>query len=205
MIYIIITASIHNKEGVKNNVHRQNRYIESINQLLELTKDDLDIKPVIVENNGLRQTFLDDLKCDVCYTDNNKVDYIHKGENELLDIKEVIVRYNIKDDDIIIKLTGRYKLLNTNFINLVKKSKDHDAFVKFFNVCTKKYLYDDCVLGLIAIKCKYLKEFHYDFLRSPECELADYIRKNVDKNKLIEVEHLYLECCFADDLRLLIV
>jgi len=205
MLYIIITASINNKVGVKNSIHRQNRYIESINQLLELTKDDLDIKPIIVENNGLRQTFLDDLKCDVCYTDNNKVNYDHKGENELLDIKEVIERYQIKDDDTIIKLTGRYRLLNLNFINLVKKTNDCDAFVKFFNVYTKQYMHDDCVLGLFAIKCKYLKEFRYAFLRSAECEFADYVRKNIDKNKLIEVEQLYLECCFADNLRLLTV
>ena len=205
MIYIIVTTSINNKTGIQNNIHRQNRYIESINQLLQLVNSDLNIKPIIVENNGVRQTFLDDLKCDICYTDNNIIDYNHKGENELLDIKEVINQYNIKDDDIIIKLTGRYKLLNLNFINFVKKSNDYDAFVKFFNVCTKKYMFDDCVLGLFAIKCKYLKDFKYNFLLSAESEFANYIRKNINKNKLIEVDQLYLECCFADDLRLLIV
>ena len=180
-------------------------YIESIHNLLQLINNDVNIKPIIVENNGLRQTFLDDVKCDVCYTNNNFINYYHKGENELLDIKEVINRYNIKDDDTIIKLTGRYKLLNLNFINLVKTNNERDAFVKFFNVCTKKYVFDDCVLGLFAIKCKYLKEFKYNFLKSPECEFADYIRKNIDKNKLIEVHQLDLECCFADDLRKLVV
>ena len=207
MIYIIITTCINNKVGVfQNNIHRQNRYIECINHLLELINNDLNIKPIIVENNGLRQTFLDDLKCDVCYTNNNIINYNHKGENELLDIKEVINQYNIKDDDIIIKLTGRYKLLNLNFINLVKNTiNDYDAFVKFFNVCNLHYMFDDCVLGLFAIKCKYLKEFKYSFLRSAEQEFADYIRKNINKNKLIEVKQLYLECCFADDLRILIV
>jgi len=207
MIYIIITTCINNKVGVfQNNIHRQNRYIECINHLLELINNDLNIKPIIVENNGLRQTFLDDLKCDVCYTNNNMINYYHKGENELLDIKEVINQYNIKDDDIIIKLTGRYKLLNLNFINLVKNTiNDYDAFVKFFNVCNLHYMFDDCVLGLFAIKCKYLKEFKYSFLRSAEQEFADYIRKNINKNKLIEVKQLYLECCFADDLRILIV
>ena len=64
---------------------------------------------------------------------------------------------------------------------------------------------DDCVLGLFAIKCKYLKSFKYDFLRSPECEFAYYVRKNINKNKLIEVNDLHLECCFADDLRILVV
>ena len=134
------------------------------------------------------------------------IHYNHKGENELLDIKEVINRYNIKDDDIIIKLTGRYKLLNLNFIDLVKNN-DCDAFVKFFNVCSKTYMFDDCVLGLFAIKCKYLKDFKYNFLHllSPEAEFADYIRKNINKNNIIEVDQLYLECCFADDLRILIV
>jgi hypothetical protein len=204
MIYIIITTSINNKVGIQNNIHRQNRYIESINHLLQLINNDSNIKPIIVENNGFRQTYLDDLKCDICYTDNNKIHYNHKGENELLDIKEVINQYNIKDDDMIIKLTGRYKLLNLNFINLVKNN-EYDAFVKFFNVCTKEYLFDDCVLGLIAVKCKYWKDFKYNFLRSPECEIADYIRKNINKNKLLEVDQLHLECCFADDLRILVV
>ena len=204
MIYIIITTSINNKVGVQNTIHRQNRYIESINHLLQLLNNDLNVKPIIVENNGVRQTFLDDLKCDICYTNNNIINYIHKGENELLDIKEVINQYNIQNEDIIIKLTGRYKVLNLNFINLVKQN-ECDAFVKFFNVCTNKYMFNDCVLGLFAIRCKYLKEFKYNFLTSPECEFADYIRKNIDKNKLIEVHQLDLECCFADNLRILVV
>lgn len=207
MIYIIVTTSIIIKVGIQNNIHRQNRYIECIKQLLNLTNDltnDLTIKVIVVENNGFRKTFLDDLKCDICYTDNNKFNFKHKGENELLDIKHVINQYKIQDDDIVIKLTGRYKLLNLDFINLVINN-DLDGFVKFFNVCTKKYMFDDCVLGLFAIKCKYLKDFKYKSLKSAECEFADYIRKNINKNKLIEVEQLYLECCFADDLRILIV
>ena len=206
MIFIIVTTSINNKVGVKNKIHRENRYIECINNLLQLINNDSNIKPIIVENNGVRQTFLDNLKGDIFYTNNNMINYKHKGENELLDIKEVIKKYNIKDEDIIIKLTGRYKLLNLNFINFVKNNiNNYDAFVKFFNVCTRKYMFDDCVLGLFAIKCKYLKEFKYNFLKSPECEFADHVRKNVDKNKLKEVHQLDLECCFADNLRILVV
>jgi hypothetical protein len=206
MIYIIITTSIINKEGVKNEDHRENRYTECIQQLLGLVENDPSIKPIIVENNGQRQTFLDDFECDVFYTDNNKKDFKHKGENELLDIKDVINNYNIQDDDVIIKLTGRYKLLTMNFLESVKIHNDNiDAFIKFFNVCTKEYMFDDCVLGLFAIRCKYLKNFTYHFLRSPECEFADYVRKVVNNKNLIEIEQLDLECCFADDLRILIV
>ena len=204
MIYIIITASINNKVGNKNKIHRQNRYIECINSLIQLINNDPKIKPIIVENNGIRETYLDNLKCDIFYTNNNQ--NFHKAGNELLDIKDVINQYNIKDEDIIIKLTGRYKLLNLNFINFVKNNIDtYDAFIKFFNVCTLRYMKNDCVLGLFAIKCKYLKVFEYNFLKSPECEFASYIRKNIDNDKLIEVSQLDLECCFADDLRILVV
>jgi hypothetical protein len=206
MIYIIITASIINKTGMQEENHRKTRYTESIQQLLNFIKNDVFIKPIIVENNGLRQTYLDELDCDICYTNNNKINCNNKGGNELLDIKEVINKYKIEDDDVIIKLTGRYKLLDLSFINLVKNySNSNDAFVKFFNVCTQQYMFDDCVLGLFAVKCKYLKEFNYNFIKSPECEFADYIRKNITQNKLMEIKQLNLECCFADNLRILIV
>ena len=189
-----------------NDEHRKDKYIECIKQILYLTKNDPLIKPIIVENNGLRPTYLDGLGCDILYTNNNNIWLKEKGGNELLDIKEVIRHYNIGDNDTIIKLTGRYKLLNRNFIDLVKNNSDIcDAFVKFFNVCTKQFMFDDCVLGLFAVKCKYLKAFEYQFVRSPECEFADYIRQNVDGHKIMELLQLDLECCSAHDLGLLVV
>jgi len=205
MIYIIITTSIRNKIGVQNAVHREKRYRESITQLLQIVKNDPTIKVVIVENNGYRETFLREFDCDICYTENNKFLFNHKGGNELLDMKQVIQHYNIRDDDMILKLTGRYKLLNANFIEVVKRNPDYDAFVKFFNVCTKKYIFNDCVLGLFAVKCKYVKDFQYQFVQSAECDFAVYIRKNVEETKIMEMKQLHLECCFADDLRILVV
>ena len=139
MIYVIITASINNKIGIINDSHRQFKYMDSIQQLLTLIGDDT-IKIIIVENNGLRPTYLDNFNCDILYTNNNIINFFNKGGNELLDIKEVINQYNIQDDDMIIKLTGRYKLLNSQFINLVKDN-NHDAFVKFYNVCIIFFLF----------------------------------------------------------------
>jgi len=206
MIYLIITTSIQSKNINNYDNHRQNRYIDCIQHLLKLIENDSNIKSIVVENNGLRKTYLDDLKCDICYTENNKITFKHKGENELLDIKEIINQYNIKDDDFIIKLTGRYKILNLNFINFVKNNiNKYEAFVKFYNVCTLKYELDDCVLGLYCIKCKYIKEFNYTSIPFPEWDFAKYVRKNINENNIKEMEQLDLECCFADDLRILIV
>ncbi len=202
MIYLIITTSINNKNGNKNLLHRKERYIDSIKNILTLLKNDLSIKSIIVENNGTRPTYLDNLQCDIVYTNNNKLQFSHKGVNELLDIKEVINQYKIKDDDIIIKLTGRYKILDLMFINIVKNNIDiYDAFIKFFNVCTLKYMTNDCVLGLFAIKSKYLKKFKYNCIKSPECEFADFVRQNI--TNIMEINNLNLECCFADNLSIL--
>lgn len=204
MIYIIVTTSIFNRIGVQNQDHRDARYKECISTLSSLVDNDPEFKIVIVENNGPRQTYLDDFGHDVVYTTHNSIRYPHKGVNELLDILYVIHKYNINDNDTVIKMTGRYKLLDSTFLNTVKQyHNSYDAFVKFFNVCTFKYLYDDCVLGLFACKCKYIRNFKYECKRSPECEFALNIRQNVSADKLMEIHDLQLECCFADDLRLL--
>jgi hypothetical protein len=204
MIYIIITSSINNKTGVNNAEHRKNRYIYCIQSLLKLIENNSNIIPIIVENNGQRHTFLDELNCEIVYTNNNDFHCTHKGVNELLDIKEVIEKYNIQENDCIIKLTGRYRIMNLSFIeNVIRNIELYDAFVKFFNVCTFEYTKYDSILGLFAIKCKHIKDFEYHFKKSPECEFADHIRKTIDENKIMEIDDLHLECCCADDLRIL--
>jgi len=200
MIYLIITTSINNKHGVINHEHRKKLYIKNIKNTLEMLP--ANIKPIIVENNGYRETYLDNLGCDIIYTDNNNIKTKHKGINELLDIKYIISKYNINDNDIIIKLTGRYRPLNNKFFDICINNS-YDAFLKFYNVCTKKFMKNDCVLGFFGIKCKYLKDFEYDCIKSAEVEFASFIRNNIDDEKILSINNLNLECCFADNLRIL--
>ena len=71
-------------------------------------------------------------------------------------------------------------------------------------VIKKKYkMFATEVIKKLTTKCKYLKKFEYNFCRSPECEFAEYIRNNINEQKIKEVEQLYLECCFAGDLSIL--
>jgi hypothetical protein len=197
MIYLIITTCINNKFGIQNYEHRKNLYLYSIRKTLEYIPKD--IKVIIVENNGKRQTYLDELGVDVHYTTNNSNTYFHKGINELQDIHSVIQTYNIHDDDTIIKMTGRYHLLNDSFINSVLNNH-YDAYVKYYNVCTFKYELNDCVLGLYAIKCRFLKLFQYKNMnKSPEMEFAEFTRSL----NHFEIKDLGLRCCFADNLKIL--
>ena len=72
MIYLIITTCIKNKHGILNDDSRKMRYIDCIQQILSLLqKENYPIIPIIVENNGLRQTYLDVFDCDILYTNHN--------------------------------------------------------------------------------------------------------------------------------------
>jgi hypothetical protein len=203
MIYLIITSSINNKAGVIDYEHRKNTYINAITKTLSILPSE--IKPIIVENNGTRETYLDSLPCDIHYTSNNSESCTHKGVNELLDIKSVIEHYKIQDDDMIIKLTGRYTVLDDSFFKRILENSEKDAFVKFFNVCTMMFLTNDCVLGLFAIRCKFLKNFAYstNYANSPEVEFATYVKEVTSSEKRIDIQSLGVRCCFADNLRIL--
>jgi hypothetical protein len=211
MIYLIITTSINNRFGQQNAEERKERYLNAISETLKHLP--YKIKPIIVENNGKRETYLDKFyhhhnnHVKVIYTDNNTVPFKSKGANELLDIKEVIEKYGIEDEDIIIKLTGRYKALSSKFFDeVIENENKYDAFVKFFGTCSLKFEEYDCILGCYALRAKYIKLFNHlsiDNYKSAEIAFARYVR--FSGARLKEVNHLEVECSFAEDLRLLIV
>jgi len=210
MIYLIITTSINNRYGAKDQTERQERYLYAINETLKILPHE--IKLIIVENNGKRETYLDNFyhhnqRINVFYTENNKQQFKSKGANELLDIKEVIDRYGIKDDDIIIKLTGRYRALSPKFFEeVIRNENDYDAFIKFYGTCSLKFEQYDCILGCYALRAKYIKLFNHfsiDNYKSAEIAFARYVRFCGANIK--EIENLDIECIFAEDLRRLVV
>ena len=205
MIFLIFTSCIHNTRGGRVDYEaRKQRYITCINIAVEILKDYPQIKPIIVENSGLSESYLDELNCDVVYTNNNSVDTKEKkGMNEMLDIQYVIEKYNIQDDDFVIKLTGRYRMRDNTFLEKVINSiNEYDIFMRFYNVCTRKKTKFDCVLGYFAVKSKYLKGFKYKGKRSAEIEFAGHIRNNINEEKICDVDDLRIECCFAEGNRI---
>jgi hypothetical protein len=207
MIYLIITSSIIDKDACskKDDEFRKSTYLNSIRRTLEHIPSH--ITPILVENNGKRETYLDGLGISVFYTENNNRPlYIHKALNELDDIKDVIKHFNIQDEDTIIKLTGRYYLYHPYFFNLVSEcAQDYDVFMKFLNVSSMQYDDDDCVMGLYAMRCKYLKRFNFQSdctfgkdAPSPEVQFCKYTKEL--NCRIYRVDFLYATFCFADDL-----
>lgn len=159
MIYFIITTSVYN-----DCKKRKNQYLKCINRAKEIIKEmGFDnLKIIIVENNGEEDTYLNSLNCEIFYTNNNLLPTGNKGIKELQDIFDCIQKYNIEDDDLIVKMTGRYLLHNeSKFMTELKKLDEtkYDCILKYGAYFSpSKTQVHDCITGLICMKCSYVKK-----------------------------------------------
>jgi hypothetical protein len=209
MIYLILTASLStNRYHVSTPSQRNEEYVSAIRQTLSFLPEM--IQPIIVENNGLRSTCLDQFvhnnkPVQVIYTTNNVESTKSKGVNELLDLHEVVVRMGIQANDWIIKLTGRYRATSSFFFEeILQHEKEYDAFVKFYGACSLKFEQYDCILGCYAIRAFFLKSWNpysIDLYSSAEVAFAKYIRLSGALIK--EMETLEIQCHFSEDGRIL--
>ncbi len=207
MIYLIITTSLRNTFWSDHPERREQEYQTAITETLSHLP--AEIQPIIVENNGKRPTFLDKflhkgLVVPVIYTNNNETTE-SKGVKELMDLQAVIRQQGIQPMDIVIKLTGRYRVTSSSFFDLVKK-EEYDSFLKFHDVVRDRPDADQAVLGFYAIRSMYLSYWSpksIDMYPSAEVAFARYNRRSVPR--LHELSSLGLTCVFSDDGRNLAV
>ena len=196
MIYFIITTCIFN-----DCLRRQSQYINGINKLNQVIKNlNFDnYKVIIVENNGIRNTFLDTLGCDVYYTENNNLGTFEKGCKELHDILDCINKYNINDSDFIVKMTGRYILNdNSEFMNIIKNihNTKYDCVIKYGPYFKPvNYKMDDCITGLIGMSCLYVKKIEKP--NQNECIEWKWgkVTNLIDDKKIYIVNNLGINIC----------
>jgi len=187
----VITSSINTPE-------REQKYLEQIRRSLAAVAR-YPFSIYLVENNGPRQTAFDAIEgINIFYTHTNaNRAFVKIGMKEFHDLVLLGDKYDFEDDDIIIKLTGLYTLEDPNsFLDMVVQYEKHyDAFIKWIDVIQEKYMYDDCCLGLYAIRFRYLKEFNYIEMAthdSMEHVFARYVRDAVVAERIASVEHLGL-------------
>jgi hypothetical protein len=207
MIYLIITASLQNRYEFRLS-QREKEYKTAIEQTLKHLPST--IQPIIVENNGSRETCLDHFYHDgipvpVVYTDHNNRGYPSKGIVERKDLQAVIEHHNIQNEDMIIKLTGRYSATSSFFFEeVLKEESNYDALVKFYGSHSLKFETFDCILGMYAIRTKFLlwwNPFQIEHHPSAEVAFARYVR--MSGACLKEMDRLDLHCVFAEDGRTL--
>jgi hypothetical protein len=159
MIYVILTTSL-----VDNTLSERNKqYLMGIDHVKKTFGTLQNCKILIVENNGKRQTFLDHQGLEVFYTNNNTLNTNNRGIKELQDVLDAMNYLNVKDDDFIVKFTGRYALHleNCPFFEEVKHIKDDiDVIIQYGSGCTpvSDIKVPDCITGLIGMKAKIIRK-----------------------------------------------
>jgi hypothetical protein len=184
---------------------KQEYFLAIANVLSMLPKN---IKPIIVENSKDNESYLDVFNCDVVYTNDNSTlidgdTILHKGTRELIDIRKVIEKFNIVDDAMVIKMTGRYLLFKPDFFTKVLDNPDKDAIFRPYNVCTYETGDTDIVLGLFALRCKFFKLFKYnDYDAGAEEDFRNMINQLVEPEKILLVDKLWLRVCLGSNHKL---
>ncbi len=205
MIYLILTASLLNRFGP--NEEREARYHMALTETLSYLPTS--IIPVLVENNGKRSTMLDHYvhngkSIPVVYTETNRNPSSDKGMNEFIDLKEVIQIVGIQDTDIVIKVTGRYRVMDTSFFTQVIREVDqYDVWIKCYGAYHLRWDPYDCILGCYAMRAMYLSWFPLPMIRMYPAEVAfaTYVRRSLPR--IQEIQTLGVECCFGEDGRIL--
>jgi hypothetical protein len=167
MIYFLVTCSLVDKHPTPWIIklpesYRIQEYAVGTETILALSKLVPNSKVIIIENNGSRKTFLNLYKgCEIYYTNNNAMTTKNKGIKELKDINDCIKHYKIKDDDFIVKVSGRYKIMdNSPFIDVLKNlNSSIDCILRYgsFNEPSEIRV-KDCITGLIGMRCKYIRQ-----------------------------------------------
>ena len=198
-IWLVITACIHNRYGVNDPERREREYIESISKSLSVVPKD--VRVIIVENSCDGSSYLDQFGT-VLYTKNASLEVKSKAVIEFKDIQDAIKHFSIPDDDVIVKLTGRYILESSVIFETIRKTSTfHSAWVKFYNVCTKKFNDYDCVLGCYAIRVRELMKLDPYIIgagnNSMEVDYALFLHRTV-RTKVRHLESVGVTYRFLD-------
>jgi hypothetical protein len=144
-IRILLTAALLDNEFEL----RKGHYIKS----LDILKKYGYANPYIVDSIKPKgPTFLDDYSANVLYSHVNDATLLNKGVNEAASLIAALNHFNFNEEDLIVKMTGRYYFASRNFLTAVEQNPEVDAFVhleKNGNVRT----------SCIALRGKYFKEF----------------------------------------------
>jgi len=190
-IKIVFTAAL-----IDN--HFEERKLEYIKSLKTIKS--FGYEPYIVEACKERPTFFDDYSCNVLYPNENLPD-VDKGVNEARSVLAICEHFNFKDDDMVVKITGRYCLQDDYFIRFVETYSNADIIFKWwakgglvFTGCfAMKYKYlKKMLIGYILKKFKMMDENDESFCII-ESFCTDYLENiKKDNGKIIILDKIHL-------------
>lgn len=153
-------------------------------------------EPYIVEACVMGPTFFNDIAQYVCYTQTN-LDVRNKGVNEVRSIRRGLMDFNFDDDDMIVKITGRYFFKNDLLLRMIEDNPDVDGFISIYTMTHFAFT------GCFALRYKYFKEIMNkislvqmeQYWIDVERVIMDYVRsiENDQSARIKYIDELHLE------------
>jgi hypothetical protein len=146
-IHVIYTSALIPKQFEQ----RKQEYLKSFYQLKAFG-----FEPWIIEATKINSSFFDQITNQVLYPQTNDLTLRNKGVNETMSMRASLPYLHFADDDIVLKMTGRYFIKDRFFIDSIQAtSSDYDVWGCFGkNFVGKGHLFTGC----FAMRWKYLKK-----------------------------------------------
>jgi len=203
MIYFIITTSLFtgDSDSIRKEQYRKG-ILTLYHQIRAHSFEREHYRIIIVENNGFRTTYLDEIAREIdatlYYTNNNRLPTNNKGYKELQDVLDIISFLPILDDDFVVKMTGRYILDETSlFIERYKNRKENiDAILQYGSYMKpSNEKMGDCITGIIGMRCSYIKRIEKP--RESECVEWKWAKVTLEipENRMIQMSKLGIWIC----------
>jgi hypothetical protein len=200
MIYFLVTCSLIDKHPTPWIIrvpddYRIREYETGIQTILNISRHIPNSKVILIENNGQRKTFLDLYKgCQVFYTNNNALLTKNKGIKELKDLKECIEHFKIEENDFVVKLSGRYNIIdNSPFIQGLHSLEGIECMLRYgsFNKPSDTKV-KDCITGLIGMRARYIKQIEEPHENDPVEWKWAWVTYSIDDTKIVAMKFLGL-------------
>lgn len=155
-------------------------------------------KVFITENTGLTSSFLDEFGVYVHYTNTQQTMFEdNHGKKEFTDIISCLNAQHIDDEDMVIKVTGRYILHSDFFPTLVRKNIDKDVVYSPENAFKNMppVSFPNCILGMIAMKANHWRHLPLEKIEKcipSEWNVARYIVDTIPPAQRTETKTLDL-------------
>lgn len=168
--HIVLTAALIDNQYES----RKEEYIKALTTLRNYGFKN----PHIIESICAGKTFLNDYSENVIYPNVNNFRLRNKGVNEVVSILNSLDKLHFNDEDMIVKITGRYYFISDHFLKTVESHPSIDVFAK---LSPDGQVYTGC----FAMRYKYFKELfrQIDVKKmeregiNVETEVANYIQK----------------------------
>lgn len=141
--------------------------------------------------------------CDhVIHTNTNDYRHWNKGVNEAKAMQKALKIFNFDDEDVVLKLTGRYWFNDDYVLKYIEDHPEYDVFV--YQLPLSPHMVS---AGAFAMRCRYFKEFLQQLdlermesrLISIEEEIQAYLKKLIAKGGVIAyLDTLHLTMVYSD-------